>query len=159
MNRVFIAVAVVTLSACQTKTPTNIGTASETCYAAGHTMRTQRGCIESQLTRDYPQWRNDKDAPAVNDYLSYLDTLGELVTEGRISNAEAKLKAHEYLNGLRANANAQSAQNAQNAASSASAIGALIMGVGAMSGGYRSAPRTCVYNRMGNSNTVVQNCN
>lgn len=161
MKHVILAAAVV-IAGCATYQGPKASSIIHECYAAGYQVRNLSSCMSAKYEKASDKWREDSDYPAIASFMSFTDALGAEVSEGRMSEPTARIKAEEYLTMLKQQKYAGEAQR-QQAAAAILGAGVGMMGVQQQIraneiNSYNSTrPRTCTYQQVGS--TVQQVCN
>lgn len=153
MKSIAIAAACI-LTGCATYQGPKASALIYDCYAKGAVVRQLSMCMSNAYERADANWRNDKDYPAIASFFTVTDALGAEVSDGRMTEASARIKAEEYLNVLKQQKYASEAQRqAQAAAFLGAGIG--MMGVqqqiraNEINQYNNNRPRTCTWQRFG----------
>lgn len=143
------------LAGCATYQGPKASAVISSCYAAGYQVRNLARCMENSFDKSSDKWREDSDYPAIASFMSFTNLLGEEVSEGRMTEVAARMKAEEYLTLLKQQKYASEAQR-QAAAAALIGAGVGMMGVqqqiraNEINSYNNNRPRTCTWQRFGN---------
>lgn len=163
MRHVAGLLAAMTVAGCATTyTGPKVSVLMNDCYTMGANVRNLSSCVSRKLDAVSDRWREDGDYEAIMSLFTVTDALGSEVTDGRMSEGAARLKAEEYLSMLRQQKYLSHQQRLQQSAAFLNA-GIGMMGVqqqiraNEISAYNANRPRTCTYQAVGS--TLQQICN